>query len=147
MKSFAHSFVLALALVAPWSHAAAPDPSLLGCWRAVTIVQFLKDGSKMEDSSGRCTLQFKEDQFDSTCMSARGTVTSIYRYRIERPNVYLATMAGSSYRTTLIGSTRKYEYKVDGDRLTTRADIQPTEPAAPTAAVRVETEAARMECP
>jgi hypothetical protein len=129
-----------------WSHAAAPDESLVGCWRAVKIVQYVQGSPKVEDTSGRCTLQFKEDQFASTCETANGTLTSTYRYRIVRPNFYSATMAGSTLRTDLIGSTREYEYHVDGDRLTTATNLQTTAPA-PAVAVRVETEAARTPCP
>jgi len=141
-----HAFLLYLAFVAPCSHAVAPDPSLTGCWRAVKIVQYAQDGSKIEDSSGRCTLQFKEDQIESTCATAGGAVTSTYRYRIARPDFYLATMAGSTFRTGLIGSTREYEFHVDGDRLVTATNLPTTSPAPPTVAVRVETEAARTPC-
>jgi hypothetical protein len=147
MKSFAHSFLLSLTLVAASSHADAPDPSLIGCWRAVKIVQYAQSGSKIEDSSGRCTLQFKEDHFDSTCQTSSATVISTYRYSIVRPNFYQATLVGSTYQTNLIGSMREYEFHVKGDRLTTAARLQPKLPAAPAAAVRVETEAARMPCP
>src|SRR5688572_23268424 len=91
MKLFARTFLLYPAFVAPWTHAAAPDPSLVGCWQAVKIVQYAQDGSKIEDSSGRCTLQFKEDQLESTCKTSSGTVTSSYRYRVIRPNFYSAT--------------------------------------------------------
>ena len=148
MKSFARSCLLCLAFVAPWSHAAAPDPSLIGCWRAVKIVQSTQGGSTTEDTSGRCTLHFKEDQFESTCATASGgTVTSTYWYRIVGPHAYQATMASSTFRTGLIGSTREHEYHVDGDRLTTAIHLHTTLPAAPAASVRVETEAARTQCP
>ena len=148
MKFLAHRLVLGLALVSPFcSLAEVPDPSLLGCWRAVKIVQHFKDGSTAEDSSGRCTLQYKDDQLVSSCASAAGTVASTYRLRIERPDFYLATMTGSSFRTSLLGGTREYRYRVDGETLTTAIDLQVAEPAAATAMVRVETKAARMACP
>lgn len=147
MKFPALASVLFLAFVPPWSHAQAPGSSLLGCWRAVNIVQHYKSGSKAEDASGRCTLHFKLGQLESSCASAAGTVTSTYRYRVERPGFYLATMTGSTFRTSLIGSTREYQYSIDGDRLKTAIDFQPPEPVAPTVTVRVETEATRMACP
>lgn len=147
MKSSALSIAFAAAAVSSASHAAAPDPSLAGCWRAARIVQHFKDGSKAEDTSGRCTLQYKEDQLVSSCASAGGMVTSTYRYRIDRPNSYLATMTGSTYRTTLMGVTREYEYRVDGDRLKTAIHLKVAEPAAATVVVRVETDASRMACP
>lgn len=147
MKSLAHSLVLSLAFVSPWSLAAAPDPALIGCWRAQKIVQYFKDGGSAADSSGRCSLHFTEDQLTSTCASASGTVTSTYHYRIERPNVYSATMAGSTFRTSLIGSTREFEYHVDGDRLATTTTMQTTDSAPATATIRVGTDAVKMPCP
>lgn len=145
MKILALSIAFVAAAFASAGQAAAPDPSLAGCWRAARIVQHFKDGSKGEDTSGRCTLQYNGDQLVSSCASAVGTVTSTYRYRIEKANFYLATMTGSTYRTTLMGVTREYEYRVDGDRLTTAINLKVVEPT-PATVVRVETEAARMAC-
>jgi hypothetical protein len=147
MKCFARSFLLCLSLFARVGHAAAPDESLIGCWRVVKIVLHAQDGTKTEDTSGRCTLHFEEDGFQSTCGTTIGTATTTYRYRIERPNAYLATMTGSTFRTSLIGTTREYEYHVDGDRLVTVAASQATSPGASTMAPRVESEAARTPCP
>ncbi|RYF17175.1 MAG: hypothetical protein EOO30_08415 [Comamonadaceae bacterium] len=147
MKSFARPCLLCLALAAPSGYAVAPDPSLVGCWRAVKIVLYAQDGSRTEDTSGRCTLQFKDDQFESTCGTTTGTMTTTYQYRVVRPNVYSATMAGSTYRTSLLGTTREYEYRVDGDRLVTVTSTQAGSPASPTVAPRVESEATRMPCP
>jgi hypothetical protein len=147
MKSTTRFLLPCLALLAPWSHAALPDASLAGCWRAVKIVRYAQGGPRMEDKSGRCTLQFKEDQLASTCETSAGTMTSTYRYRIVRPHVYAATMTGSTFKTDLIGSTREYEFHVDGDRLTTATSLKPASSAGSAAAVRVETEAAKMPCP
>lgn len=147
MKSLATASIVCLAFISPPSHAEIADPSLLGCWRAVKIVQYFKDGSRAEDTSGRCTLQYKDDQLVSSCASAAGTVTSTYRLRIEPPDSYLATMTGSTFRTSLLGGTRKYQYHVDGEKLTTAIELQVAEPAAATVMVRVETTAARVACP
>lgn len=146
MKSIAHFCLLCLALSVAGSHAAAPDPSLLGCWRSVKIVLHAQDGSKLEDTSGRCTLRFTKDQIESMCATSSGTATTTYQYRIPRPDSYLATMTGSTFRTDMIGSTREYEYHVDGDRLTTVTHPQATAPAPPTRAMRVESEAVRTPC-
>ena len=146
MKSLARSCLLCLALVATGSHAAAPDPSLVGCWRAAKIVQYSKGGSKVEDTSGRCMLRFTEDQLASTCATARGAVTSTYSYRVVRRGFYAATMASSTFQTSLLGSTREYEYHVDGDGLTTATDLHGTGGAA-AVGVRVETQAVRTACP
>lgn len=147
MKSLARSSIFLLALVAPWSHADAPDPSLLGCWRAVKIVLHAQDGSKAEDTSGRCTLLFKEDQFESACGTSSGTVTTTYTYRVVRPGVYAATMAASTFRTSLVGSTREYAYRVDADRLHTVTSAQASLPGGSTGIGRVESEAQRTPCP
>ena len=143
MRPSARACLFCLALVAPWGYAAAPDPSLLGCWRAVRIVLHTQDGGKTEDTSGRCMLHFKDDSFASTCGTTAGVATTSYQYRIERPNFYLATMTGSTFRTSLVGSTREYEYHVDGDRLTTVAVPQAT---SPTPTPRVESESVKTPC-
>lgn len=122
------------------------DDSLLGCWRSTHIAQYLQNGSKIEDSSGRCTLRFTEDRMESRCTSAGGTLGSTYSYRIVRPNVYSATMTASDLRTTLLGSAREYEYRIDGDRLFLVTRPQATSGTAP-AAVRVESESTKMQCP
>lgn len=146
MKSLARSCLFCLAFLPAFACADAPDPSLVGCWRAVRIVLHGPDGSRTEDTSGRCTLRFEEDRFESLCGTSTGASTTTYQYRIDRPNFYLATMTGSTFRTNLVGSTREYEYHVDGDRLVTVAASQSTSPAGPAAAPRVQSEAERTPC-
>lgn len=147
MNRLIRSLCLCLALAAPWARAVVADPALLGCWRAAKIVLTTPDGEKAEDTSGRCTLQFKEDQFESTCKTASGTATTTYRYQVVRSQVYAATMAGSTFRTEMVGSTREYEYRITGDQLRTVTVPPAMAFAAAAAAQRVETEAARAPCP
>ena len=147
MKCFARSCILSVSLIAPLTYAAAPDPALLGCWRAVKIVLYVEDGSKAEDTSGRCVLQFKDDQFDSTCKTSSDTATTSYQYQVVRPNFYAAKMTGSTFRTDLIGSTREYEYRIEGDRLVTSTAPQAKVLVPAAAAPRVETEATKTPCP
>lgn len=97
-------------------------------------------------------LQFKEDRLESTCKTTSAPATTTYRYAVVRPQVYAATMTGSSFRTEMVGSTREYQYQVDSAQLRTvsaPAPMPPTSAAAtPTATPpRVETEATRMPCP
>ena len=147
MTRLNRSLVLCLAFAAPWAHAAGADPSLLGCWRATKIVLYVQDGSKAEDTSGRCTLQFKQTQFESVCKTSTGTATTTYRYQVIRPQVYAATMATSTFKTDMIGSTREYDYRIEGDQLRT-VSVSPAKPPEPpaVAAPRVETEAERTPC-
>ena len=146
--TFARLCLLPLLLAIPLSHADAPDPALLGCWRAARIVLNSPDGSTAEDSSGRCMLQFTQDAFTSTCKTAAGAAaTTTYRYRVVRPQVYAATMAGSSFKTEMVGATREYEYRVDGDHLRTVTVPPPKVSVAAATASRVETQATRVECP
>ncbi|PJI96945.1 hypothetical protein CLU85_1702 [Acidovorax sp. 69] len=147
MKCFARSCILFVSLIAPLTYAAAPDPALLGCWRAVKIVLYGADGSTAEDNSGRCVLQFKDDQFDSTCTTTGGTATTSYQYQIVRPHFYVAKMTSSTFRTDLIGSTREYEYRMEGDGLVTSTASQAKLPAPAAAAPRVETKATKTPCP
>jgi hypothetical protein len=137
---------LAAAVARP-GFAGIHDDALLGCWRSTHIAQYLRNGSKLEDSSGRCTLRFTEDRMESRCTSASGTLGSTYSYTIVRPQVYAATMTASDLRTTLLGSVREYEYRVDGDRLFLVTRPPAGAAGAPAAAVRVESESARMQCP
>ena len=147
MPSFLRSVLWPLALAAPAIHAATADPALLGCWRAAKIVLTTPQGEKAEDTSGRCTLRFEEEKFESICKATSGTATTTYRYRIARPQVYAATMAASTFRTEMVGSTREYEYRVEGDQLRTVTVPPAMAFAAAAAAPRVETEAARVACP
>ena len=147
MPSIPHRCLLALALAAPLAHAAAPDTALLGCWRAAKIVLHTPDGEKAEDRSGRCTLQFTGDTFTSTCQTTHGVAVTTYRYRVVRPQVYAATMADSSFKTEMVGSTREYEYRVQGDTLRTVTVPPPKVSLAAATASRVETDATRMACP
>ena len=148
MNSFARSrLLLALISIAPCAHAAAADPALLGCWRAAKIVLTTPEGEKAEDTSGRCTLQFKEDQFESICKTTSGTATTTYRYQVVRPQVYAATMSGSTFKTEMVGSKREYEYRIKGDQLRTVTVPPAMAFAAAAAAQRVETEAAKVPCP
>ena len=147
MKSLPRYCLASLALLAPSSYAAAPDPSLVGCWRAAKIVLHAQDGSKTEDASGRCTLQFTQDRFESTCVTASGKMTTSYQYQVVRPNVYSTTMTGSTFRTDLIGSKREYQYRVDGDRLVTVTHPPASVPASSPGAPRVESEAVKTPCP
>ena len=144
MKPIPHALLLTLGLTA--FHAHASDPALLGCWRSTSIVLHLQDGTTTEDRSGRCTLQFKEDQFESQCGAAR-SLASTYKYEIVRPNVYKATMTASTFSTQLLGSTREYEYRVEGDRLLLVTQPPTATPAPPSATVKVESESTRVPCP
>lgn len=139
--------LLFLACIAPCVHADTRDPALIGCWRAAKIVLYTQNGSKIEDTSGRCTLQFKDDQLESTCLTASGSVKVTYQYKVVRPNVYVTTMSSSTFKTDLIGATREYEYHVDGDRLVTETRPPAKANASPAAAVRVTSESARASCP
>lgn len=139
--------LLFLACMAQTVHAGTRDPALIGCWRAAKIVLYTQSGSKIEDTSGRCTLQFKDDQLESTCLTARGMARVTYQYQVVRPNFYVTTMATSTFKTDLIGATREYEYHVDGDRLVTVTKPPATAQGSPAAAVRVTAESTRTECP
>lgn len=137
--------IIGILLCAITAHAAAPDESLTGCWRSVRIVQYAPD-SKLEDTSGRCTLQYKENQIESSCATSAGAAITTYQYRVVRPGVYSATMASSTFKTGLIGSVREYEYQVDGDRLVLITYPQTTLPAPTSGAVRVESESRKVPC-
>ena len=147
MMSCLRTFCATLVFAATAAHGSPPDPNLLGCWRAAKIVLTTPEGEKAEDTSGRCTLQFKEDQFESVCKTTRGTATTTYRYQIVRPQVYAATMSGSTFKTEMVGSKREYEYRIEGEQLRTVTVPPAMAFAAAAAAQRVETEAVKVPCP
>ena len=60
MKYFARYFFFSLALAAPWSHAAAPDPSLVGCWRAEKIVLGTSKNPCFQPLNGQDAQQFSD---------------------------------------------------------------------------------------
>lgn len=148
MPSSLRFALLTCAAVACATHAAAPDAALLGCWRAAKIVLTTPKGETAEDTSGRCTLHFQEDQFDSICTThSKGVAKTTYRYKVVRPQVYAATMTGSTFKTEMVGTTREYEYHVQGDQLRTVTAPPAMAFAAAATAQRVETEAVRTPCP
>ena len=140
-------WLLSLLCIAPCAQAAAPDPALLGCWRAANIVLHTADGQKLEDRSGRCTLQFKEEQLESTCRTSRGLATTTYQYQIVRPQVYATTLAGSTVRTEMASATREYTYRIEGERLHTATVPAAQPPGASAATPRTETDATKVACP
>ncbi len=148
MKRIAHThWLLSLLCTASWGQAAAPDPALLGCWRANTIVLHTADGAKLEDRSGRCTLRFKDEQFESTCRTTQGVATTTYQYRIVRPQVYDTTLAGSTVRTEMASATREYAYRIESERLHTATVPPAAVPGASAATPRTETDATKIACP
>ena len=148
MIRIAHTpWLLGLLCTAAWARATAPDPALLGCWRATTIVLHTADGARLEDRSGRCTLRFKEDQLESTCRTTRGLATTTYQYQIVRPQVYATTLAGSTVRTEMARTTREYAYRIEGERLHTASVASATAPDASATGPRTETDAIRIACP
>lgn len=140
-------WLLGLLCTASWAQAAAPDPALLGCWRATTIVLHTADGARLEDRSGRCTLRFKEEQLESTCRTTQGLATTTYQYQIVRPQVYATTLAGSTVRTEMARTTREYAYRIEGERLHTASVPSTTVPDASATGPRTETDATQVPCP
>jgi hypothetical protein len=140
-------FIAALSVASTCACSAAPDPALAGCWRSVKIVQTLADGKTIEDTSGRCMLEFRAAQFESVCTTSAGLrASSTYSYEITKPNAYTATMTASSFRTQLIGSKRDYEYRIEGGRLFIVTTPQAAAPGS-AAAVRSESESVKETCP
>ncbi|MRD49310.1 hypothetical protein GHT07_18705 [Caenimonas koreensis DSM 17982] len=138
--------VVALLAVLALPAMAEPQDELLGCWRATRITQVFADGSKSVSAGSQCTLQFKRDEFVSTCaFSQRPTVTT-YRYNITRDGVYSATMLTSTASTQLIGTTRDYEFKISGDTLAITSRPKVTTPAPANATVHVDSESSKVAC-
>lgn len=115
------------------------DPSLLGCWRGVNIRQHASDGS-FRDQAGYGRLEYGS----STIVTGYDSQPTRYRYEIQRKGVYLATIIEHPARPDLIGSTREYEYRVEGDELFITTYPQTSKPTPPTAAVKVESISKRV---
>ena len=148
MIRIAHTpWLLGLLCTASWVQATAPDPALLGCWRATTIVLHTVDGARLEDRSGRCTLRFKEEQLESTCRTTQGMATTTYQYQIVRPQVYTTTLASSTVRTEMARTTREYTYRIEGERLHTACVVSATAPEASPTGPGTGTDATQVPCP
>lgn len=139
------ALALFLAVLVQQAQASVQD-DLLGCWKTGKIVQIFGDGSRASSQPGRCTLQYKRDDFVSTCTYSQTPVTSTYRYNVVRPGVYEATMTSSSLRTELLGTTREYEFKVKGPTLSLTARPKVTGAQVSATIVRVESESEKTLC-
>jgi hypothetical protein len=126
--------------------AQAADPDFLGCWRGIRVVQYDVAGPAYTNSISDCTESISARTIHSACSSKGNETTYEYDYRVVAPGKYSATIRASTNRPDLVGSTRDYFYRVEGDRLYTTTYPQTTTPAPPTAAVRVESESVRVEC-
>ena len=125
--------------------ATAQANPLLGCWKGETVTQFLADG-RHETQQSAGGLEYTSGEIISRSLSPRPPSEIRYRYFIVRPGVYTATMMSHSHRPDLIDSYRDYEYKVEDDRLYITTNPQTTQPAPPTAAVRVESTSRSVPC-
>ncbi|WP_395685634.1 hypothetical protein [Caenimonas koreensis] len=125
---------------------AGPQDELLGCWRAGKITQVFADGSKSVSVGSQCTMQFRQEEFVSTCAFSQKPTVTTYRYRVTRPGVYSATMLTSTASTQLIGTTRDYEFRVDGNTLAITTRPQVTTPAPATATVQVDSQSSKVAC-
>ncbi|MBC7601322.1 MAG: hypothetical protein H7255_01500 [Ramlibacter sp.] len=145
-------FGLCVGLLIQQSHAASTD-DLIGCWKATQIAQVFDDGSRSLSQGGQCTLEFKRDEFVSSCAYSKVPVTSTYRYSATSAGKFAATMTTSSVGTQLIGTSRDYDYKVDGQTLLLITQPKTPTPAAGTAAaaagaaIRIESESVKAPCP
>ena len=65
----------------------------------------------------------------------------------DQVHVAAGGMTGSTFSTQLLGSSREYEYQVDGERLLLVTRPPTATPPPPGATVKVESESARVPCP
>ncbi len=124
---------------------AAHANELIGCWKAERIAQFLADGRSHVATSGG-VIEFNANEIVTRGGTADQPSEIRYRYSIVRPGVYDATMTFHNRRPDLVDSFREYEYQVEGDLLKITTYPQTTQPAPPTAAVRVESTSRRVDC-
>jgi hypothetical protein len=146
MPSSIFRSVAVLAISALCIPAQAADPDFLGCWRGIRVVQYDVAGPAYTNSISDCTESISARTIHSACSSKGNETTYEYDYRLVAPGKYSATIRVSANRPDLVGSTRDYYYRVEGDHLYTTTYPQTTTPAPPTAAVRVESESVRVEC-
>jgi len=118
------------------AEALAPDPQLLGCWRAERVEQTFADGSVWTDVGG-CTLEFTSARIVSACALRPGNQPVVYDYALAAPGRYLARIVSHPAQPAAVGSERHYDYRVEGDRLLITTDPQAAFPAPLSRAVRV----------
>lgn len=137
---------VATALALHCGPALSSDAALLGCWKGESVTQFLADGTK-GSTSGSCILEFAQGRIHSRCDGPQGPSEIKYSYQVVRPGVYSATLIAHQFRPDLIGGTREYEYRIEGEHLSLTTYPQTTRPTPPTAAVRVESRSVKVPCP
>lgn len=115
---------------------ATTDASLIGCWRSGVTTSHLADGS-VRESKASCTLTFEEAKIRSECIGSRGPFSISYAYRIVSAGKYEATIISHDTLATAVGTTREYDYRIDGNILRIETYPQTTTPAPLNAAVRV----------
>jgi hypothetical protein len=135
---------MALALFANSSVSAAGS-DLQGCWQGESVVVYLKDG-RGRTQAGDCSFKITSDRIFMRCTVSAGDSLIEYTYRITKPGTYTATMASHNSRPDLVGATRDYEYRLEGDRLLITTYPQTTIPSPPTSAVKVESVSVRAAC-
>lgn len=135
---------MALALLANPS-AFAADPDIQGCWQGESVVIYLKEGSS-RTQAGNCSFKVVSDRILMRCPVSGSEAQIDYSYRITKPGTYTATMISHSSRPDLVGGSRDYEYRLEGERLLITTYPQTTTPLAPTAAVKAESVSIRAAC-
>jgi hypothetical protein len=135
---------MALALLAsPPTFAEGPD--IQGCWQGESVVIHLRDGSS-RTQAGACSFQVVSDRILMRCPVSGREALIDYSYRITKPGTYTATMTSHSSRPDLVGGTRDYQYRLEGERLFITTHPQTTTPLPPAAAVKTESVSVRAAC-
>lgn len=137
-------FGMMLGLLAASSVSAAV-PDLQGCWQGESVVIYLKDGSSRTQAGG-CSFKVTSDRISMRCPLPAGDSLIDYTYRVTKPGTYTATMVSHSSRPDLVGGSRDYEYRLEGERLLISTYPQSTIPALSTPAVKIDSVSVRMAC-
>jgi len=96
---------------------------------------YLADGTAVE-TKAKCTVEFDADKFVSRCVGTDRSWVTVYAYKIVATGVYEAQIVEQNSLPTAVGSRRKYEYRVEDDRLLLTTYPQTTSPVPLTPAVK-----------
>lgn len=106
-------WLLSLLCIAPCAQAAAPDPALARLLARRQRRAAHRRRPKARTRSRRCTLQFKEEQLESTCRTSRGLATTTYPIPDRAPPGVCHHLGGQHGEDKMASATREYAYRIE----------------------------------
>ena len=98
--------------------AASRDPRLAGCWRSVRMALVRIDGRQAAMDDDRCVLRIDDRTIVSTCDWPSVHWVVEYAWQPLAGGRYRATATRYPGNESQVGTSKEYDYRIEGDRLT-----------------------------